>query len=128
MTLSKRSALVVGLAALVLLAVSGAVWWWNTQHSSRELVFAIPPGTAARQAAGERVEVFPATITLALDRYDTLVIRNDDTQAVTIGPFRVEPGQRFTQRYYNPGTFDLLCTIHQGQRLRIIVQRTGSGL
>ena len=74
----------------------------------------------ARLAAGEQVEVLPQTITLR--RNDTLVIRNDDTQPVQIGPFPIAPGQRFVQQYVDAGTIDLVCSVHQGERLRIVVE------
>lgn len=89
---------------------------------ARQLVFVIPPGTVARQAAGEQVSILPDTITLTLGQRDTLVIRNDDSQPVQIGPFKIAPGQRFEQQYFNRGTFDLVCTLHQTQRLKVVIQ------
>lgn len=89
---------------------------------TRQLVFVIPPGTVARQAAGEQVSILPDTITLTLGQRDTLVIRNDDSQPVQIGPFKIAPGQRFEQQYFNRGTFDLVCTLHQTQRLKIVIE------
>jgi plastocyanin len=105
------------LAGLILLGI-GVIWW---QHQRpHEVVFAVPPGTVARQAAGTAISVLPATITL--QQNDVLIIRNDDTVPVQIGPFPIMPGQRFVQQYFNAGTYDLVCTIHQGQRLRIVVE------
>lgn len=115
-----RRIVVVGAALIAVVALAaGLVWWWNAQRG-REVVFAVPPGTVARLAAGERVEVLPQTITLR--RNDTLVIRNDDTQPVQIGPFPIAPGQRFVQQYVDAGTIDLVCSVHQGERLRIVVE------
>jgi plastocyanin len=51
-----------------------------------------------------------------------LIIRNDDAAAVQIGPFPVAPGQGFIQTYHNRGTYELVCSIHEGQRLRIVVE------
>jgi plastocyanin len=118
------------LVAVLLAALVGALglWSWEAtrgeREAARQLVFTIPEGAAARLAAGEELEVLPETILLALDTHDTLVIQNDDRAAVQIGPFKVEPGQRFVQRYYNPGTFDLVCTIHGSQRMRVVVVRS----
>ncbi len=113
----------LALGALVLAAL-GAAGWWLLQPSleARQLVYSVPAGTAARIAAGEPVAVLPETITLTLGRRDILVIRNDDSEPVQIGPFKVEPGQRYTQQYYNRGSYDLICSVHRSQRLRIIVE------
>lgn len=118
----RRRHYILGLVAFILIALTGlTVWRW--MGSARELVYVIPAGSAARQAAGEEVTVLPQTIEVRLSEHDTLVIRNDDTQTVTIGPFRIEPGQRFVQRYYNPGVFELDCTVHISQQLKIVVKK-----
>jgi hypothetical protein len=109
--------------ALALLALGAAGWWWyRGRDEARQVVYAVPPGTVARLAAGEELAVLPDQINLTLGARDILVIRNDDTQPVQVGPFKVEPGQRFTQRYYNRGTYDLICSIHRSERLRIVVE------
>jgi hypothetical protein len=112
----------VAVLGALLAGVLGGAWWWSERRASeRQLVFVIPAGTAARQAAGEEVVIFPATITIDRATHDTLVIRNEDTQTVQIGPYRIAPGQRFTQRFFNRGTYELLCTVHTGEQLRIVV-------
>lgn len=120
---SARRALLAGTLALALLATGAASWWWlRPSPAERQLVYSVPPGTAARLAAGEDVAVLPQTIMLTLGRRDVLVIRNDDTEPVQIGPFKIAPGQRFEQQYYNRGTYDLICSIHRGEALRIVVE------
>ncbi|MFN3374612.1 MAG: hypothetical protein ACK44M_13710, partial [Chloroflexus sp.] len=68
------------------------------------------------------VNIFPSTIVIDLRYHDTLIIQNNDSVEVTIGPFRIVPGQRFVQRYWNPGTYELICSVHQGEQLRIEVR------
>lgn len=114
----RQRGVVIGIA-VVIVALLGAAWWWSTQRG-REVVFTIPPQTSVRLAAGEDVQVLPETITL--QRNDTLIIRNDDSENVQIGPFLVMPGQRFIQQYYNRGTYELLCSVHKGDQIRIIVE------
>jgi hypothetical protein len=118
-----RVALVI--VALVLIGVAGSGIWYENQrrNAERYLVFTVPPGSVARLAAGEQLEILPQTIELSLRGKDTLVIRNEDAQPIQVGPFRIDPGQQFEQRYYNPGTYELICTLHQSQRLRIVVSR-----
>lgn len=109
--------------ALVVLGAGGAWWWLQSRAAARELVYVIPPGTVDRLAAGETIEVLPGTINLTLGAQDTLVIRNEDAQTVTIGPYVLQPGQQYTQRFYNPGSFEMVCSVHPSSQLRIIVRR-----
>ena len=113
-------------AAVVLLggiAFLGYQYMEQRRTEERSLIFAVPPGSVARIQAGEELELLPSTIRLSLHGKDTLVIRNDDTQSITVGPFLIAPGQRFEQRYYNAGTYDLICTLHSSQRLRVVVEQ-----
>jgi hypothetical protein len=105
------------------LALGGLILMSAARAASRTYVVRVPPGTVARIAAGEEVAIFPQRIELKLSEYDTLVVRNDDSETITIGPYRIEPGQRFVQRYEGPGTFELICSIHGDQGLSIVVTR-----
>lgn len=115
---ARQHAIAIG-AVVVIVALLGGGWWWTTQRG-REVVFTVPPQTSARLAAGEDVQVLPDTITLK--RNDTLIISNEDNEQIQIGPFLVMPGQRFVQQYYNRGTYELLCSVHKGDQIRIIVE------
>lgn len=114
--------LVVLFVAIAIIAIGGSLLWQATTNRQRQLVFEIPPGTVARLAAGEEVNIFPSTIIVDLRQHDTLVIQNNDSAEVTIGPFRIVPGQRFVQRYWSPGVYELICSVHQGEQLRIEVR------
>ncbi len=120
--LSTRVRIGILLATIAIIAAAGAFLWQSTANRQRQLVYEIPPGTAARLAAGEEVNIFPSTIVIDLRYHDTLIIQNNDSAEVTIGPFRIVPGQRFVQRYWNPGTYELICSVHQGEQLRIEVR------
>ncbi|NJO85084.1 MAG: hypothetical protein HC828_21630 [Blastochloris sp.] len=123
MSLLRERRMLILPVALALLLLGGGVWWWNTGRTAdREVVFTVPQGTADRLAAGETVQVLPQTIELTRGWKDILVIRNEDNQQVTIGPYVLEPGQAFRQRYYSRGTFDLVCSIHPGDQLRVVVR------
>ncbi len=120
--LSTRARVIILLATIAMIGVVGFFLWQATTDRQRQLIFEIPPGTAARIAAGEAVNIFPSTIVIDLRQHDTLIIQNNDSEEVTIGPFKIVPGQRFVQRYWNPGTYELICSVHQGEQLRIVVQ------
>lgn len=120
----RHVALALGGLALLISVGLGGLWLLREARAvSRTYLVRIPPGTAARLAAGEEFEVFPQRIELKLSEHDTLVIRNDDSEALTVGPYRIEPGQRFVQHYEGPGTFDLICSLHGAEGLRIVVTR-----
>lgn len=120
--LSTRARVIILLATIAMIGVGGFFLWQATTDRQRQLIFEIPPGTAARIAAGETANIFPSTIVIDLRQHDTLIIQNNDSEEVTIGPFKIVPGQRFVQRYWNPGTYELICSVHQGEQLRIVVQ------
>ncbi len=113
----------MGLALLIGLGVGGLWLLQEAREASRTYVVRVAPGTAARIAAGEPAELFPQQIELALSRHDTLEVRNDDSEPMTVGPYRIAPGQRFVQRFAGPGTFDLICSLHGDRGLRIVVTR-----
>lgn len=108
----------------MLLVVGGGFWFWQGQReTNRQIAFVVPVGTNDRIAAGETVNVLPSTITMTLGVHDVLVIRNEDRQDVQIGPYKIAPGQQFRQQFFNAGTFDLVCSIHAGEKLRVLVTK-----
>lgn len=120
--LSTRARVIILLATIAMIGAGGFFLWQTTTDRQRQLIFEIPPGTAARIAAGEEVNIFPSKIVIDLRQHDTLIIQNNDSEEVTIGPFRIVPGQRFIQRYWSPGVYELICSVHQGEQLRIEVR------
>jgi hypothetical protein len=121
-----RHPVAMALAGLILLIGLGAGGLWlmsEARAAARTYVVRVPSGTAARIAAGEEVDVFPRKIELKLSEQDTLEVRNDDSEVMTIGPYRVEPGQRFVQHFEGPGTFEFICSVHGGEGIAIMVTR-----
>jgi len=60
------------------------------------------------------IEFVPELINLSVSGQNTLVIRNDDYVANTVGPFYVGAGETLRQRFDAPGVFQGTCTINQG--------------
>jgi hypothetical protein len=108
--------------SIIIVLIIGGAFWWSAQNDRHDLIYVVPIGTAQRLAAGEALTLFPDTITLDRTSQNTLVIRNEDTQSIQVGPYKIAPGQSFTQRFYNRGTYDLTCSLHKSEQLRIIVQ------
>lgn len=110
-----------------LIACLAAITGWQAhqqREANRKIEYVIPQGTVQRIAAGQNLNVLPSTITMTLGLRDILIIRNDDSQTVQIGPYKIEPGQTFQQQFFNIGTFDLMCTIHADARMRVVVVRS----
>jgi len=73
----------------------------------------VPAG--AREITGmHMIEFVPELINLSVSGQNTLVIRNDDYVANTVGPFYVGAGETLRQRFDAPGVFQGTCTINQG--------------
>jgi len=116
----RRAVLVAfAIAAVVLVAVPLGLSRLVDQPAGREYRFEIPAGTAARLAAGERVDVLPADLDFALR--DRLVVVNHDTVTHQVGPFTVAAGQQIDRRLSQAGSFSGFCTLHSDDRIDIQV-------
>lgn len=71
--------------------------------------YTIPPGTAMKIAAGQFVELMPATLEATVGQ--TLRIRNLDNEPQTVGPFFVRPGETLTYRFSSPGRIEGACAL-----------------
>lgn len=110
-------------AVAVVVALLGLVGCRTASEAERQAVYVIQPGSAARLAKGEPVSMLPSPITLNLGKADVLVIQNDDSESVVIEGIKLAPGQRATQRFYTPGTFELVCAgAGHSETIRIIVE------
>jgi hypothetical protein len=114
--------MVVGVL-IVIAASIGAGWLWKRERSSQhEVLFIVPRGTAVLQAQGKDDLMLPESVRLVIGEYDTLVIRNQDDFPVRIGPFKLEAGQQYRQRFRNPGRVNLVCTtMYHEEQMRIEV-------
>jgi hypothetical protein len=116
------------LAAATLMLAAAAAWaaFAPIPPGPREVVYAIPKGTAARLAAGQAAQALPSTIRLTIGIRDVLVIRNEDDAPQSFGPVRLAPGQTYRVPFSAPATFDFACSAHDEGQLTIIVARPPS--
>lgn len=105
--------LAVPAIALVGLAASSAL-------RSETIVVDVPPGTAERLAAGERVELLPRTLQVSVG--DRLEIHNRDEVVHQVGPYDVAAGQSLAQTFTTPGTLEGLCTLHESGQVTIVIR------
>lgn len=81
--------------------------------------YVVPAGTAAELAAGEALDLMPATLDVRVG--DSLVIENRDTKAQQVGPYLVGAGQTLRQRFEDPGTIRGTCTVNSAGTVTIVV-------
>lgn len=80
----------------------------------------VPHGTQFRLMAGEQVVVMPTVLEMRVG--DTLIIRNEDIIAHSVGPYVVAAGDELNLRYGSPGVFEGYCPLSEDQRYEIIVK------
>jgi hypothetical protein len=113
------------LALLLVASVLGPVAWAALvplQFSSREEVFEIPKGTWARRMSGDKVEILPSQIRLALGVHDVLLLRNLDDVPQVFGPTIMMPGQSFRLPFEVASDYQFACTAHLSGQMTIIVE------
>ena len=110
--------------AVPLLAVLAPLAWaalTPVQFASREEVFEIPKGTWARRMSGDKVEILPSQIRLALGVHDVLLLRNLDDVPQVFGPTIMMPGQSFRLPFEVASDYQFACTAHVSGYLTVIV-------
>ncbi len=91
------------------------------QFDSREEVFEIPKGTWERRMAGEKIEILPEAIYLALGVRDVLLLRNLDTVPQMFGPTLIMPNQSFKLPFDLASDYQFACTAHLSGQMTVQV-------
>ena len=89
--------------------------------ASREELFEIPKGTWARRMSGDKVEILPQRIDLALGIHDVLLLRNLDDVPQVFGPTVMMPGQSFRLPFEVASSYSFACTAHLSGQMTIVV-------
>ncbi|HEY9029531.1 MAG TPA: hypothetical protein VIP05_34910 [Burkholderiaceae bacterium] len=113
----------IAAVALAACAAAGLAWaaFAPPQVDSHDELFEIPKGTFARRMAGDKVEVLPNRIDLALGLNDHLLLRNLDDVPQQFGPVLVMPGQSFRLPFEVASTYGFDCTAHASGQMTIVV-------
>ena len=91
------------------------------QFPSKEEVFEIPTGTWARRMSGEKIEILPQAVYLALGVRNVLVLRNLDTVPQMFGPTLIMPNQSFSLPFDLASDYEFACTAHLNGQMKVIV-------
>jgi hypothetical protein len=120
-----RARRLVQAAGVVLVAALGAALWAALAPlpaGPREVVYVIPKGAAARQAAGATAPTLPSSMRFTLGVRDVLVLRNEDDAPATFGPVVLAPGQTYRVPFREPARFQLACSLHPDGQIAIVVE------
>lgn len=112
------------LLILLLYLIAGvlaAVAFVPVQYNSPEEVFEIPSGTWASRMAGEKIEILPQAVYLALGVRNVLVLRNLDTVPQMFGPTLIMPEQSFSLPFDLASEYEFACTAHLNGQMKVIV-------
>lgn len=91
------------------------------QFDSHEELFEIPAGTWARRMAGEKIEILPSTIYLALGVREVLMLRNLDSVPQMFGPTLIMPNQSFKLPFDLASDYQFACTAHINGQMTVVV-------
>ncbi|MES2675231.1 MAG: hypothetical protein V4660_13405 [Pseudomonadota bacterium] len=108
--------LLLGVVDAVILAALVPV-----QFDSHEELFEIPAGTWARRMAGEKIEILPSTIYLALGVKEVLMLRNLDSVPQMFGPTLIMPNQSFKLPFELASDYQFACTAHINGQMTVVV-------
>ena len=112
--LTAMVALVLGGVAVAIVAATG-----GSGGKAETVTYVVPKGTAEELYLGKTINIMPPQVDL--DVGDTLVIRNDDVQTATVGPFTVRAGETLTQTFRRPQTLIGECSLSGTGEVKIVV-------
>jgi hypothetical protein len=122
-SLALRRRISIAALAFAFTALAAALWATLAPITlpTRDELFEIPAGTYARRMAGDKVDILPDTIRLALGANDVLLLRNRDDVPQVFGPVLIMPGQSFRLPFETASTYSFACTAHASGQMSVIV-------
>lgn len=126
-TKSRRKLLIdigVGGGGLALLLAAFFSYRWNGKNKPAGLSFVIPKGAGASVSNSTMLSAItlPTEITFEPGEEAAISVKNEDSVPLRAGPFVVLPGQTYTQRFPNPGQFDIACTVDPAESITVTVK------
>jgi hypothetical protein len=109
-----------GIALLIAALSSG---FWQDDEAPEGLSFVIPKGAGAavNNDTLKSAIKLPTEITFQPDEEAAISVKNEDSVPLRAGPFVVLPGQTYTQRFPNPGEFNIACTVDPEESITVWV-------
>jgi hypothetical protein len=121
--LALRRRICIAALAFAFTALAATLWAALSPITlpTRDELFEIPAGTYARRMAGDKVDILPDTIRLALGANDVLLLRNLDAVPQVFGPVLIMPGQSFRLPFETASTYSFACTAHASGQMSVVV-------
>jgi plastocyanin len=97
--------------------------WRGDDDAPGGLSFVIPKGAGAavNYDTMKSAITLPTEITFQPGEKAEISVTNEDSVPLRAGPFVVLPGQTYTQRFPNPGRFDIACTVDPAESITVWV-------
>ena len=124
--MSRRQLLInfaIGGGAVALLIAALFSNRWRGDSEPKGQVFVIPKGAGAavNNDTMKSAITLPTEFTFQPGEEAAISIKNEDSVPLRAGPFVVLPGQTYTQRFPNPGQFDIACTVDPAESITVWV-------
>lgn len=112
--------------ALLIAGLFGGFW---QDDEPEGLSFVIPKGAGAavNNDTLKSAIKLPTEITFQPGEEAAISVKNEDSIPLRAGPFVVLPGQTYTQRFPNPGEFNIACTVDPTESITVwVLEESGT--
>ncbi len=120
---ARRFLLLLVISLLFVGAMSEAAYYFLKSDADRppqEVELVIPPGTAAKVAAGEEEPAIPSGMTFVMG--DTLIVRNQDSIDHQLGSLRIPAGASASMLLEEVNNYALASSFHPSQYFSLDVR------
>jgi hypothetical protein len=122
-TVTRTVVVSLAASALLLVAVVGVISLTRDDDGPVGLVFTIPAGSKERVLPEMESAIdIPTDIVFAAGDRAAITIINKDDVTHRAGPFLVGPNQTYVQRFDDPGTYPIACTVDPAESIVVTVE------
>ena len=121
---SKRTKIVIAAVTSVLVVLAAIAAWSGGSDGGEGMVFVIPEG-AYKNVSTPGIDsaiLLPTRIEFNRDDEAAITIVNNDVIDHRAGPFLVGAGQTYTQRFPEPGQYQIDCTVNSAESIVVTVE------
>ncbi len=112
-----------GLAALLIVAALGGISLFWRPVEVEGLVYVIPAGAAnlLERPTIDSAIAIPTDIRFDPGETAKITVRNEDSTMNRAGPWLIGPGQVYTARFDEPGTYRFECSVDPSESVTVTV-------
>ena len=123
--ISPRIGLFVGgiaLATVMLIVAAGSWLGLFGPQQDEGLVFVIPANINVARPGFDSAIAIPTDIRFQAGEAAAITVRNLDNETQRAGPFLVGPGQTYVQRFSEPGSYPIACSVNPLESVVVTVE------